>query len=131
MKSVYVDICKSAEADIRALRKSNVKAATEIATTLELIEEDPDAIKKLTRHGDNVFGAARLNVKRWEAAQRTGNLWRFRILDSVATSCRIVYGYHWQTRTICVLAVVKKEDFDYDDLSSDISRRILEDWRAL
>jgi len=131
MRKFYVDTCKNADDDIRALRRVDVSAAAEVAATLQLIEEDPNAIDKLTTHGENQFSATRLNVKRWEAAKHIGNIWRLRILDTPATPYRIVYGYHWETRTICVLAVVKKEKFDYDDLSSDISRRILADWRAL
>ena len=106
-------------------------AAAAILASLEQIKADPDLIDKLTTHGDNYFGVQRLGVKRWESVRRVGNLWRFRLFDTPATSYRVVYGYHVQYRQVCVLAVVRREEFDYDNLNSDISRRILEDWNNL
>lgn len=126
-----VDVHDHAVDDIRTLRAINIRAAAAVLVVLEQIGADPRAIDKLTTHGENLFGTTRLNVKRWQAAKGIGNLWRFRILDTPATTWRIVYGYHWQTRRICVLAVVEKEEFDYDDLASTLSQRIAEDWRTL
>ena len=128
---MYIDVPNSAQEDIRRLAAKDRKAAAAVLVVLEQLAADPKAIDKLTTHGDNYVGASRLNVKRWESARGIGNLWRFRILDTPATSFRVVYGYHWQTRQLCVLAVVQKDQFDYDNLTSDIAQRILTDWRAL
>lgn len=126
-----LDIHLNAKADILRIRESDVHAAAAIIATLEQIKADPLLIDKLTTHGDVEFGAVKLGVKRWESARRKGNLWRFRALDTPATSYRVVYGYHMQYRQICVLAVVHKEEFDYDDHDSDIARRVLADWIAI
>lgn len=127
-----LDIHNHAKQDILRLRQKDVKAAAAILVALEQVRADPIAIDKLTTRGNNVLGVSRLGIKRWESAQKSGsNLWRFRVLDTPATVYRVVYGYHYQTRQLCVLAVVHKEEFDYDDLDSDIARRILADWRAL
>lgn len=128
---MYLDIHQSAAQDLRDLRGVNPGAAAAVTVALEQIQADPKAIDKLTTFGNNTVGAARLNIKRWESVRGQGNLWRFRVLDTPATVYRVVYGYHWQTRQICVLAVVHKEKFDYDDLNSDLARRILADWRTL
>jgi mRNA-degrading endonuclease RelE of RelBE toxin-antitoxin system len=128
---MHIDIHKHALLDIQLLKSVNKQAAAAVLVTLELLEDDPKAIDKLTTRGDNFIDIYRLNVKRWESAKRVGNLWRFRILDTPATSYRIVYGYHWQTRQLCVLAVVHKEEFDYDNLDSEISKRILADWNSI
>jgi hypothetical protein len=66
--------------------------------------------------------SARLRV--WSSP----NLWRFRILDTPATSYRIVCGFHWQLRHVCVLAIAHKDKLDYDNLDEDLSERILADW---
>ena len=128
---MHIDIHLHAREDIRALVKENKPAAAAVLVVLEQLGADPKVIDKLTTQGDNFLPVNRLNVKRWESVRRIGNLWRFRILDTPATSYRVVYGYHWQTGQLCVLAVVHKERFDYDDLESNIARRILGDWRAL
>jgi mRNA-degrading endonuclease RelE of RelBE toxin-antitoxin system len=133
---MQIDLRKNAEDDIRKLRAINKPAAAAVMVALEQIEADPKAIDKLTTHGDDPAvgkdDPVRLGIKRWETAkQRSVLLWRFRIFDTPATVYRVVYGYHWQTRQICILAVVHKEEFDYDNLDSDIAKRILDDWRAI
>lgn len=126
-----VDVHPHAWEDLKELRATNKPAAAAILVALEQIKADPNVIDKMTTHGNNCVGVAQINVKRWEKARGMGNFWRFRVLDTPATSYRILYGYQWQTRQLCVLAVVSKENFDYDDLSTDTAKRILEDWRAL
>ena len=126
-----LDVHPHAKDDIRKIRETDLQAAAAVLVTLEQIQADPAAIDKLTTYGDNDVGAFTLNVKPWQRVRSIGNLWRFRILDTPATSYRVVYGYHYQTRQLCVLAVVHKEAFDYDKLDSDIARRIISDWRAL
>ena len=128
---MYIDVNAHAVTDLEAISVSDPDAAAAMLIALEQIEADPNAIDKLLTKGDNIFGAAHVNVKAWQAVKKKGNLWRFRILDTPATVYRIVYGYHWQTKQLCILAVVHKEEFNYDDLTSDIARRILADWNAL
>ena len=127
---MHIDIHENAVEDLRRVKGENPRAAATILVTLEQIEADPKAIDKLTTHGDNQVGAERIGIKSWQEAKRIGNLWRFRVFDTPATVYRVVYGYHWQTRQICVLAVVHKEEFNYE-LDSDIAKRILADWRTI
>jgi hypothetical protein len=128
---IDITIFDGAVRDISVLALWDRRAAATILSVLEQIKADPDVLDKLTTHGDNFIGSVRLGVKRWQAMRNKGNLWRFRIFDTPATSSRVIYGYHWQTRQICIFAVVNKEDFDYDDLDSDIARRISADWKSL
>ena len=128
---MHLDIHQHAANDLRNLRAVDPKSAAAVAVALEQIQADPKAINKLTTFGNNTVGTTHLNVKPWEIVRDKANLWRFRVLDTPATVYRVVYGYHWQTRQICVLAVVHKEKFDYDNLNSDLARRILADWRDL
>lgn len=128
---MHVDVTLNATADLRKLRAKDPAAAAAILVAFQQIQVDPRAIDKLLTHGNSFVGSQTLNIKKWERMQRMGNLWRFRILDTPATNYRVVYGYHWQTRQICILAVVHKGEFDYDDTESDLSQRILADWRSL
>lgn len=128
---MYIDVNAHAEADLDAISSTDPDGAAAVLVALEQIEADPKAIDKLLTKGDNQFGVVHVNVKAWRTAKKKGNLWRFRILDTPATVYRIVYGYHWQTKQLCILAVVHKETFNYDDLNSDIAQRILADWDAL
>lgn len=128
---MHVDVHVHAQDDLDLIWEKEPEAAATIHVVLEQLEADPRAIDKLTTHGDNVVGDTTVNVKHWQAIRRKADLWRFRALDTPATSYRVIYGYQWQTQQLCVLAIVHKEEFDYDDLDSDLARRIIADWRAL
>ena len=62
---MHVDIHDNAIVDLRRLKSVEPRAAATILATLEQIEADPNAIDKLTTHGDNHIGVERLGVKRW------------------------------------------------------------------
>jgi mRNA-degrading endonuclease RelE of RelBE toxin-antitoxin system len=114
---------------IRRLRRSDPRAAAATVVALEQVSADPRLIDKLTTVGDVDFGARTVNVKPWITVRKANqNLWRLRVLNTPATSYRIVYGYHWQLRQLRVLAVVHKEDMNYDKTNSDLVQRILADW---
>lgn len=128
---IHVDVHHHAKEDLDLIWESNPEAAATVLVVLEQLEADPKAIDKLTTYGDNNAGATLINVKPWQSMRKKADLWRFRALDTPATSYRVIYGYQWQTRQLCVLAVVHKEEFDYDELNSPLALRIITDWRAL
>lgn len=128
---VNVDIHVHADQDLDRLWENDPEAAAAVHAALEQLEADPKFIDKLTTYGNNNLGQSSISVKRWESARGKGNLWRFRVLDTPATEYRVVYGYHWQTRQLCVLAIAHKEEFDYDNHNSGIAQRVLADWRVL
>ena len=129
---MHIDIHESAEADIDRLWQTDPKAAAAVLATLEQLDADPRLVDKLTTHGNNPLGANEINVKRWQRIRsRQGDLWRLRALNTPATSHRVVYGYQIQTRQICVLGVVHKDEFDYDNPSNPLAQRIINDWRFL
>jgi mRNA-degrading endonuclease RelE of RelBE toxin-antitoxin system len=129
MPASTFDICESADADLDRLWDNDPKAAAAVVVALDEVQADPELIEKLTTRGDVEFETQRLGIKQWREAQRANNnLWRFRILDTPATSYRVVYGFHWQLRHICILAIGHKDQLDYDNLDKDLSERILADW---
>lgn len=128
---MHIDVHQHAKQDISQLWSDNPRAAASVEVVLEQLAADPNVIDKLTTHGDNAIGRSLINVKSWQKVRGMADLWRFRILDTPATTCRIIYGYHWQTSQLCVFAVVEKETYDYDNLKSNINQRILADWKDL
>jgi mRNA-degrading endonuclease RelE of RelBE toxin-antitoxin system len=129
MAASAFDICENAAADLDRLWDSDPRAAAAVVVALDEVLADPALIEKLTTQGDVEFKTQRLGIKKWREAQRSpNNLWRFRILNTPATSYRIVYGFHWQFRHVCVLAIAHKDKLNYDNLDEDLSERILSDW---
>ena len=128
---MHIDIHSNASADLHRLRKFAPEAVASVLMALQQLQADPLALDKLTTHGNNDLAGTKLNVKRWESARsRRGDLWRFRALETPATTYRVIYGYDWRARQMCVLAVVSKDEFDYDT-QSDLGKRIFADWRNL
>ena len=128
---MHIDVHQHAKQDLSQLWTDNPKAAASIEVILEQLAADPKVIDKLTTYGDNMVGENLINVKSWQKVRGIADLWRFRILETPATTYRIIYGYHWPTTQLCVFAVVEKEIYDYDNLESSINKRILADWRDL
>lgn len=129
-----VQLHVDAQADLERLWEQDEEAAATIQVTLEEADVDPRVIDKLTQHGDNELPSGQeLNVKRWVKASRAlkRDVWRLRVLNSPATSYRIVYGFHIQHRQIYVLGITHKETFEYDDLADNFCARCLAAWTLL
>jgi mRNA-degrading endonuclease RelE of RelBE toxin-antitoxin system len=126
-----VQLHPDAEADLDLLWMHDQEAAADIEVILEEADLDPRVLDKLTQHGNNELPSGKeLNVKRWEKASRVlkRDVWRLRVLNSPATSYRIVYGYHIQHRQIYVLGIIHKGSFNYDDLTDNFCSRCLAAW---
>jgi mRNA-degrading endonuclease RelE of RelBE toxin-antitoxin system len=125
-----IDLLPGAIGDLTKLRDADPDALAAIIAFLQeaAAETDDNLIDKCTTKGNVEIGANRVNVKPWAAARRgPDNLFRFRILDTPATVYRVVYGYDWRKRRIGALAVVHKDNFDYE-ITGDLANRIYNDW---
>lgn len=134
-----IDVHKSAIEDLHNLKASDLEAFSDIVVLIQELKVDPDeTIDWLTTHGDTDANSFDINAKQWLAVRKiANNLWRLRLLgmpgsySTAASKYRIIYGYHYQTRQLCILAIVKREEFDYDDLTTPINQRIIRDWNAI
>jgi hypothetical protein len=124
-----IDLLPGAIADMKALRVSDPRALAVVAAFLQEAEGDNELIAKWTVADSDVeIGQFDANVKRWiKGSSFIGNLFRIRVLNTAATSYRIVYGYDWHTQRIAVLAVLHKREFDYE-IKTEIANRIKHDW---
>lgn len=131
-----IDIHANAKSDLHALKEADLAALTDILVLLQEMKSCPNhSIDLMTTRGNNDLNSVEINSKEWIAARKSGNdLWRLRLLEvkenvsSPASKYRIIYGYHYQTRQLCILAVVKRDQYDYDDLTTEINKRIIRDW---
>lgn len=134
-----VSVHQNAKQDLHNLKASNLKAFSDIIVLLQELSNKPDkTIDQLMTHGDTNASGFDINAKQWLAVRKiANNLWRLRLFSmpegfsTEASKYRIIYGYHYQTRQLCILAVVKREDFDYDDLTTPINQRIIQDWNSI
>jgi hypothetical protein len=124
-----IDFLPGAVSDMKALRVSDPMALAVVLAFLQEAEVDDDLIAKWTLVDSSVeIGQFNANVKRWiQGGNFIGNLFRVRVLDTVATNYRIVYGYDWHTQRIAVLGVLHKSEFDYE-IKTELAHRIQDDW---
>lgn len=128
---MHLDIHDHAKADLEKIWQTDPEAAAELFVLMEILEDDPRAHEKLLAHGLLNIDGKTLNSKRWIGVGREINLWRLQIADFPASKYRIIYGYHWETKQLCTLAIVNRKEYDYDKHDSDINRRIFADWHTI
>ena len=124
-----IDVLAGALDDIAQLKSKDPAALAVVFAFLQEAEEDTQLIAKFTTRGDLDIGKYCVNAKPWVRARATDNLFRIRILNTQATSYRVVYGYDWRQRRIGILAIVHKEKFDYG-INGDLADRIFNDWHT-
>ena len=124
-----IDILPGAQTDLRGLRKSDPDAFAAVLAFLVEAAADDGLISKCTTNGDIEIGSTSTNVKRWvEASNKIGNIFRFRFFDVPAIyKYRIVYGFDWHTGRFGILAVVHRDNFNYE-IRGTLANRIREDW---
>jgi hypothetical protein len=124
-----LDILGGAAVDLAALEVSDLPAYAAVTAFLEEAENDPDLVDAFTTRGDLQLGTWLANVKPWKEARKQGfNLYRIRVLNTPATSYRVVYGYDWRQRRIGILAIRHKDEIDYDHFDDALANRIRSDW---
>lgn len=128
---ISLDVHFNAKQDLVNISQTNPEAASTVLAFLQELKSDPDWLNKLLTYGNNEINEFGFNAKPWQKAKASTNLWRLRILDTPATTYRVVYGYHWQYQQLVVYAVIEKAGFNYDDLTTEINKRIISDWNAI
>lgn len=126
---IQIDVLPGAKVDLAALKQSDPDALAVIVAFLEEADADKELIDRCTTHGDVVIGSTSVNVKGWVKARGSiGNLWRIQLLEiPEVIRYRTIYGYDWHTRRIGILAVVHRDDFNYE-ISGELADRIQADW---
>jgi hypothetical protein len=122
-----IDILSGAQDDLDDLSRSDPEAFATIMAFLQEAAADSKLLEKWTTHGDAQINDKVFSVKRWVEGRRIGELYRIRILDTPATSYRIVYGYHWPLQLFGILAVVHKSQLTYE-INDPLADRIRDDW---
>lgn len=126
-----IDMLPGGSADLADLRAKDPKAAADLVVFFQEADGDPRIIEKFTTHGDVTIGKDHsANIVGWVEARCGGdNLFRLKLLDPPHLKYRVIYGFDWHTRRIGILAIVRRKGDTYE-IDSDLTRRILGDWRT-
>lgn len=124
-----VFIHNDATADLRKIRASDPEAFGRLYALLEQLRSTPSWVDRLLDHN---FGSDRLGplaVMRWIGAHKAParlNLWRLKFweLERAELKYRVIYLYNWPDKSYNVMAVVQRDEFDYDDPNDPIRIRV-------
>lgn len=111
-----------------AIRADDTASAVRLAALMEQARTDPALFDRLTQHDYGLAGTADFHVSRWESQQNNEqrNLWRLKLwdLEKLGVRYRVVYAFEPLTRTIAVLGIARRKEFNYED--DAFTRRVIE-----
>lgn len=124
-----IRVHNDAVADLRVIREVSPEAAAKLTAFIQQLRADKALISRLL---DDGFGDGRnepLSVAIWVSVKRIEKLplWRLRAwdLERQDLKYRIVYCYNWRDRSYNIMAIVPRDEIDYDDPSNPLRKRII------
>jgi mRNA-degrading endonuclease RelE of RelBE toxin-antitoxin system len=121
------------ERDLDAIYEVDPESGDEIVAFLDEVQASEEL---LDRFSSEAFRSPRdpaFDVDRWGSMWRNYALWRVKLLytNSEASRYRIIYTYHPTERRYYILAIVHRDQLNYDDANHPIRRRIVDAYRSL
>ena len=115
-----------AEKDLVQLFETEPAAVGEILVFLQELRGDPALLDCLTITDFGKYGGEDFSATSWWNEQPERNLWRVKIwnLERQGLQYRIIYAYAGRPRMYHVLAVVHRDNIDYDDEQHPTTQRI-------
>ncbi|GIK35879.1 MAG: hypothetical protein AMXMBFR45_01730 [Gammaproteobacteria bacterium] len=114
--------------DLAAIRADDHRPAARILALMEQAKSDQELFDRLTQHDYGQAGTADFHVSRWESQQNNEmrNLWRLKLweLEELGIRYRVVYAFEPLTRTIAVLGIARRREFNYED--DAFTQRVIE-----
>ncbi|WP_198026747.1 hypothetical protein [Polaromonas glacialis] len=113
--------------DLSAIKIADPIAYAKIAALIRQLRADCKLAEKLLDHGFGEKRTEELSVSKWFDVWKQGkDLWRLKSweLEDQGLKYRIIYLYLRNEARFVVMAIVKRENFDYDDHEDNIRRRI-------
>ncbi|MCH8071674.1 MAG: hypothetical protein IIA09_06985 [Proteobacteria bacterium] len=123
---LQLEVHDEAEEDLERLLEDEPQAAGAILAFLQELRGDPDLLDCLTITDFGKYGEERFSATSWWNEQPQRNLWRVKIwdLENQGLQYRIIYAYAGQPRKYHVLAVVDRDNIDYDDEQHPTTQRV-------
>lgn len=124
-----IELLPQALTDIKNILLLDDLSGKRILAVLEQAKRDKTFFAKFRKHGHRDVIDDRLDVKQWKRMQVMGrDVWRIRLpdLETNGKTFRVVYAFKKPPETIYILAIVRREDIDYDNPDHPFSRRILD-----
>ena len=127
-----LEIHDDATGDLRGIRVDDPQAFGRLFALLQQLRVDPRLAENLLNHG---FGSDRdetYSISKWLSNFSRLPAWRLKFwdLENQGIRYRIIYVNVWREKTFYVMAVVRRDLFDYDNPQDPIRQRVARSCRA-
>lgn len=114
--------------DLHGIKASDIDGFNRLVAFIQQLRADPNLKDKLLDHGYGEDRSTPISVKKWISALRVERVpvWRLRMwdLEQDGLNYRIIYCYNWQDRSYNIMAIVHRDELDYDDPNHPIRKRV-------
>lgn len=120
--------------DLRRISVRSSAAVSRILAALEAAQDDEILLKNLHSANYRTYGNHDVDVKRWVLANGLGyalNRFRFFYLEENGFRYRIIYALDEEYDECHVLAVLHRDEINYDDPNDAFNRRIFSAYESL
>lgn len=122
-----IQFYKDVKLDLKTVELNDPKAYPAILALMRQMMADPKLAEHLLNHGHGDKRTAPENAQKWLSEWKRGkDLWRLKFwdLEDQKFLYRFLYVYLVKEARFVVMAIVKREEFDYDDINHPIRLRV-------
>lgn len=124
-----IEVHNDATDDLRGIQKANPDDFVKLVVFVQQIKADKHLTSKLLENGYGSDWSEQISVKKWISISKIERipLWRLRSmeLEKHGLKYRFIYFYYYPTRKYIIMAIVRRDEFDYDDTTNEIRKRII------
>lgn len=119
---------KDVRLDLDAIKNESKEVFAKIAALVRQLQQDPNLAEKLLDHGYGDDRTEVFSVSKWlDLWKQNKDIWRLKgwDLEDMGLKYRIIYLYLRREARFVIMAIVKREEIDYDDENNSIRQRVL------
>ncbi len=127
-----VNVHNDAVQDLQEIRTKNPLAFGRIVALIQELTTDPRLVDKLLDHNFGADGRGTVSVMKWIKAWRANvpvRRLKFWDLEKTGLKYRLLYIYNWPDKSYNIMAIVARDEFDYDDPAHPIRLRVFNQCR--
>lgn len=123
-----IRVHNDATGDLALIKAADLRGFSRLVAFIQQLRADPRLVDKLLDHGYGADRTGGYSVMKWIGVKNVERLpaWRVKSWDMERQGLkyRIIYCYDWRDQSFNILAIVPRDQLDYDDLTHPIRLRI-------
>ena len=125
-----IQVHNDATQDLINIKKIDNNGFMRLLAFIEQLRSDNRLISKLLDHGYGNDRDGPVSVKKWLSIQKFERqpVWRLRAwdLEKQGLKYRIIYLYYWRDQEYIILAIVHRNNLNYDKINDPTRQRVTE-----